>query len=404
MPLVLSCYYCMYVNRVSLIFARPSVQSHLGFSDFDYSIAVIIYILAYASFEVPSNLLLYKVGVRRWSGSVLALGLANMATTFCTSKWQFYEICALSGALQAGFAPGIIYYLALCFPRHCIGRIYAVLFIAPMLAVMSGGAISENIILKLHSVLGYTGWQWLFIINSAPCFLIGFLMMIVLKPEIDEPHPAINVEGVDSGRPFARRTEPWPLEDSPFGSQTAYVFTFGFVYFIIQASLYSLKYWRQDLSTPVNGFGNGTSTLLEVTLGLIGSASMLLTGWLSDRRVGSVRIISVIICLAAAGYFAAAAFHNHLTSILLLLTESALLSVLPVFWALPPKILAGAALATGVAVINTIGQLGGVFSGLMILYLQSMEATTMIELCALGLLCLVCVPLMSFISPALKGR
>ena len=170
MPLIMLCYLFAFFDRINISFAKFQLQSDLGFSDTAYGLGASLFVIGYVLFEVPSNLMLYKVGARRWIARIMiSWGLATTAMVFVNNEWQFYGLRFVIGAMEAGFAPGVLYYLTLWFPPSYRGRITSMLFLASAFSGLVGAPLSGLVLGHMNGVLGMPGWHWLFLLGGLPC-------------------------------------------------------------------------------------------------------------------------------------------------------------------------------------------------------------------------------------------
>ena len=187
MPTVILCYLFAYFDRINISFAKFQLQDALTLSDTAYGLGASLFVIGYVIFEVPSNLMLYRFGARRWLARIIiSWGLATAAMVFVQTTWQFYTLRFLIGAMEAGFAPGVLYYLTLWFPTSHRGRITALLFLAPALSGLLGSPLAGLILQNTDGFMGLSGWHWLFLSGGLPCVPLGWLVLRVLKDKIDD--------------------------------------------------------------------------------------------------------------------------------------------------------------------------------------------------------------------------
>ena len=187
MPLIMLCYLFAFFDRINISFAKFQLQSDLGFSDTAYGLGASLFVIGYVLFEVPSNLMLYKVGARKWIARIMiSWGLATTMMVFVNNEWQFYGLRFIIGAMEAGFAPGVLYYLTLWFPASYRGRITSLLFLASAFSGLVGAPLSGLVLGHMNGVLGMPGWHWLFLLGGLPCVALGILVLKVLKDRIED--------------------------------------------------------------------------------------------------------------------------------------------------------------------------------------------------------------------------
>src|SRR6201992_3045306 len=167
MPLIMLCYLFAFFDRINISFAKFQLQSTLGFSDTAYGLGASLFVVGYVLFEVPSNLMLHRVGARRWIARILvSWGIVTSLMMFVRTDWQFYGLRFLIGAMEAGFAPGVLYYLTLWFPPASRGRITSLLFLASAFSGLVGAPLSGLVLGAMNGVLNIAGWHWLFLLGG----------------------------------------------------------------------------------------------------------------------------------------------------------------------------------------------------------------------------------------------
>src|SRR6201994_2105770 len=172
MPLIILCYFFAFFDRVNISFAKAPLQTDLGLSNTAYGFGASLFVVGYVLLEVPSNMLLFKFGARRWIARIMiSWGLATAAMVFVATEWQFYGLRFVIGAMEAGFAPGVLYYLTLWFPPSNRGRITSMLFLASAFSGLVGAPVAGLVLGHLNGALGMPGWHWLFLLGGLPCVL-----------------------------------------------------------------------------------------------------------------------------------------------------------------------------------------------------------------------------------------
>src|SRR4051812_35414915 len=185
MPIIMICYMFAFFDRIIISFAKFQLQADLSLSDTAYGVGAGLFSLGYVLFEVPSNMFLYRVGARRWIARIMITwGIFTALTVFVHTEWQFYALRFLVGAAEAGFAPGILYYMTLWFPSAYRGRVTSLMFLAAACSGVIGGPVSGLILSGLDGVLGLRGWQWLFLTGGIPCVFLGLLVLKRLEDRI----------------------------------------------------------------------------------------------------------------------------------------------------------------------------------------------------------------------------
>ncbi|EPE4430039.1 MFS transporter, partial [Acinetobacter baumannii] len=187
MPFLMLCYFCAYLDRVNVGFAKLQMMSDLQFSEAVYGLGAGIFFIGYFLCEVPSNIVLHKVGARRWIARIMITwGILSGYFAFVQTEWQFYTLRFLLGVAEAGLAPGLLLYLTYWFPSYRRARMTVLWFIAIPISGMIGGPLSGLIMDRMSGVHGWFGWQWMFVIEAIPTVLVGLLVLAVLKDSVQD--------------------------------------------------------------------------------------------------------------------------------------------------------------------------------------------------------------------------
>jgi MFS family permease len=403
MPLIMVCYLFAFFDRINVSFAKFSLQTDLGLSDTAYGFGAGLFVVGYVLFEVPSNLMLYKVGARRWIARIMvSWGLATALMAFVQTEWQFYLLRFLIGAMEAGFAPGVLFYLTLWFPAAFRGRITSTLFLASAFAGLLGAPAAGLVLSHLDGVLAMRGWHWLFIMGGLPCVFLGFLVFKVLKDRIQDAGWLAQDEQVLLSRRITDQNRDIGGHSLLDALKTPGFLTLGLVYFLIQVSSYGLNFWAPHL-IRTSGITNPTTIgFLTAVPYLCGAIAMIVVGRLSDVSGERRKFVVGLMLLAAVGFFSAGVFDKH-TGLLIAalgIMGAGVIAAIPAFWALPPKLVTGAGAAGGIALINTLGQLGGIVSPVVVGRVKDISGSTTPALYLIGCLSVVCAAILMYGMPA----
>jgi MFS transporter, ACS family, tartrate transporter len=373
-PFLIVCYFVAYLDRVNVGFAALTMNQDLGLSQTAFGFGAGIFFIAYFIFEVPSNLLLERFGARKWIARImLSWGILSGAMAFIPAIARatgigndnsFYLLRILLGIAEAGFFPGIIYYLTLWFPTEYRARIVGYFMAAIPLSTVIGAPIS-GLLLYLHGGLGLAGWQWLFVIEAVPAIVLSVVVFFYLT---DRPADAAWL-APDERTWLAERlaleqrqrqaVRDYSVVEALVNSR---VLGLSLVYFGAVATNYGLSFFLPQI---VKAFGLNTflTTVVSATPYVVGVIGMVWWGRRSDR-VSERRFHTAIpLFVAAAGIAVSTALDDPtLKMIALCVAGFGIFACLPVFWTLPTAFLSGAAAAAGIAVINSIGNLAG-FAG-----------------------------------------
>ena len=364
-PFLIVCYLVAYLDRVNVGFAALTMNKDLGISATAYGLGAGIFFFTYFIFEVPSNLFLERFGARKWIARImLTWGILSGAMAFIGGETSFYVVRLLLGAAEAGFFPGIIFYLTLWFPAAYRARIVGYFMAAIPLSSVVGSPIS-GYILGLDGVAGFKGWQWLFIVEAAPALILSVVVFFYLT---DRPADARWL-GVEERNWLARRLEMERQRCEAaqhFSVRKALihrkVLALALVYFGAVAANYGVSFFLPQI---VKGFGfsNAVTGWVTAIPYAIGVVAMIYWGRRSDRMHERRLHCAGALVVAALGIAGCALFDDPALKILSISIGGAgIFGCLPVFWTLPTAFLSGAAAAAGIAVVNAIGNLAG-FAG-----------------------------------------
>ncbi|MGN3963588.1 MFS transporter [Burkholderia gladioli] len=404
MPLIMICYLFAFFDRINISFAKFQLQGDLGLSDTAYGLGASLFVIGYVLFEVPSNMLLYRVGARRWIARIMiSWGIATAAMVFVHTEWQFYGLRFVIGAMEAGFAPGVLYYLTLWFPPSHRGRITSLLFLASAFSGLVGAPAAGLVLGHLNGALGMPGWHWLFLLGGVPCVLLGVLVMVQLKDRIEDASWLSGNEKAWLAGQIAQQSRHPQGGHSLLGAlRTPGFLMLGLVYFLIQIASYGLNFWAPHL---IRTAGTQNPTLIGLLTSvpyIAGAIAMVTVGRLSDASGERRKYVVALLLMASVGFFAAGYFDRQTTLLLVALAVigAGVVASIPAFWALPPKLVTGAGAAGGIAVINTLGQLGGIVSPVMVGRVRDLTGSTTPALYVIALLSLVCALLAAYALPA----
>jgi ACS family tartrate transporter-like MFS transporter len=363
LPLIVLIYFVAYIDRTNVGFAAIGMNRDLGFSAYLYGWGAGIFFLGYALFEVPSNVILHRVGARRWIARIMVTwGIVSGCMMFVAGPVSFLVIRFLLGVAEAGFFPGVLLYFTYWFPAAYRARVISALFLAVPGSNAAAAAIS-GVLLQLDGVMGLAGWKWMFLLESLPAVLLAPVVLAVLTDRptdarwlADDEREWLTRRLLDEQRAIERRnhlTLAQALTDSR-------VITLSLIYLTIVSATYGITFF---LPLIVNAHGlsdlsTGLVTAIPYTIGTVG---MIVWAWSSDRY-HERRWHFVIACLlAAAGLVASAAWSGSLVLAIAAMSAAAigLYGSKPAFWPMPSMFLSGTAAAGGIALVNSIGNLGG---------------------------------------------
>jgi ACS family tartrate transporter-like MFS transporter len=364
-PFLAVLYIVSFIDRVNMGFAALSMNKQLGLTPVMFGVAGGIFFLSYFLFEVPSNLILHRVGARLWIARVMITwGAISSATAFVTGAQQLYTLRFLLGAAEAGFFPGIILYLTYWFPERWRARVTAGFMTAIPVASFIGSPISAAL-LNLHGFLGLAGWRWMFLIEGLPAIVLGFVVLIFLTDHVSHAHWLMADEKnwlIQALREEEDRTVRRDKAGSVRQFLNARVVGLGVVYFGLSAGLYGVELWL-PLILKGYGLGNLSIGFMAGVPYVIAIAGMLVWARHSDRFGERVWHVIGAASAGCVGFIAAALVHQFSIALLCItVAVTGIMASRPPFWSLPTQVLTGQAAAGGIALINAIGNLGG-FAG-----------------------------------------
>jgi len=365
LPLAILTYFLCYLDRINVGFAALTMNKELGLDAATYGMAAGAFFWGYFLFEVPSNLILEKVGARLWIARIMvSWGILSGATAFAVGPWSFLTMRFLLGLAEAGFFPGMILFFTYWFPDWHRARIMAGFTVALPLAVAAGAPLSTSIIVGMDKIWGFAGWQWMFIAEAIPTVIVGFVFFFFVT---DRPHQAhwLNDDErswlattLDEERKLIEGKRKVSLWQS-FYEPKVLILTLNY-FGIVTASLGLLLFLPQ----MVKQLGLTTMEVGWVSMipYLFGALSMVTWGWISDR-IGERRWNLFAACIVAAVglAFAGMTIGTPWAVVGMTLATIGLYGTKGPFWTLPSMILTGSAAASGIAWINGLGNLGGFF-------------------------------------------
>lgn len=362
-PYLLLLYAIAYLDRTNISYAALQMNSSLGITPGQFGMVASIFFIGYFLFEVPSNIALNKFGARKWIARILiSWGIVAIITTFVTSVYHLYILRFLLGAAEAGFFPGIAFYLTFWFPRRYRASAMATFFLAQIACNCLGAPLS-GFIMDHADWMNMQGWRWMILLEGIPAVLLGITTLFVLRDtpnevkwltaeekawithELNEEHRQSQVRDLHWWKILANR----------------HVLYLAITYVWIVMAIYGITFW---MPTLIKGFqqhfSNTIIGFLVVIPTLVGGVAMLINGWHSDRTMERKWHVITVITIGAAGMYLLAVTSNTWLSMLwLCLISIAAYGYIAVWWTIPTAFLSGLSAAVGLAAINSVGNLGG---------------------------------------------
>jgi D-galactonate transporter len=364
-PFLMICYLGAYLDRVNVGFAKLQMLSDLRFSETAYGFGAGVFFLGYFLFEVPSNLLLHRVGARRWLARIMVTwAIISASFAFVTTSTTFYTLRFLLGVAEAGFAPGAILYLTYWFPSERRAKALSIFFMAIPLAGIVGGPLSGWIMRSLDGAMALAGWKWLFLLEALPSLVLGITMLLYLDDDIGHARWLTDAEkdllrrnvAGDQAHKVAHLSIRAFMADRRLWLMAA-------IYFCVVLGQYGLTFWLPTIiraSGVADPLWVGLFTAIPYVCAII---ALPLVGVSADRRRERRFHLAVPMLIAAAGFVALPLLGSVAASLLCLSIASAgILASSSQFWSLPTALLGGVSAAAGIAAINSVANLAGFFS------------------------------------------
>jgi MFS family permease len=358
-PFLTVAYTLNYMDRNNVGFAALTMNRETGLSATEFGFGAGILFLGYSAFEVPSNLALYRFGARRWiSRIMITWGIVSAATAFVGSAWSWYVLRFLLGLAEAGFFPGITFYLATWFPAEYRARMLAWFLVGIPLSTVIGGPLS-GLLLQLDGLGGIAGWKWLFIIEGLPSALLGIAAIWVLPdaPEdasfLDADEKRLVRARIDAEKRDREVRALWPaLTDRRVLILT--IAQFGFT-----AGSYGVGIWLPQILKTAN-LSNLTIGFTTGACYTVASVAMIVWAAWVDRRGGAIRHVTLACLVSTIGLLLAIRPSNIWLSLAwITVALIGITAARAIFWTIPTRFLTGVAAAGGLAFINSVGTLGG---------------------------------------------
>lgn len=368
LPFLFILYVFTYLSRVNVSFASLEMNNSLGFSSEVYGFASGIFFIGYFFLQIPSNLIIERIGARRWlSPIIMTCGFLVICIAFVKNAQSFYVLRFLLGAVQAGFFPGMILYLTYWFPPEYHAEAVAVFMTASPISSVIGGPLS-GLLLKLNGFLCFEGWQWVFIIEGIPLMILGVMMFIFLTDHPDQAKWLNEEQKKILTENSVRNKNTGPNTDMDSrGELTALrkfdVWALALFYFSFVVCSYGLSLWMPAIIKKLFHLSNPVTSALSALPFMLAAASMVVAAKWSDKISKRTPFLIVMMFVGSA-FLAGAAFVSHPTFkfINLCLATLFIYGVSGPFWALPSQFLDKKMSGAGIAIINSVGNLGG-FAG-----------------------------------------
>jgi ACS family tartrate transporter-like MFS transporter len=363
-PFLFVLYVIAWLDRVNVGFAGLQMNADLGFSSTVFGLGSGIFFLGYCLFEIPSNIILERVGARLWIARIMVTwGLISAGLMLVRTPPLFYVLRFLLGVAEAGFFPGVIYYLSLWYPAAQRARAIAAFMTAVPVTGLIGGPLS-GALLGLDGIYGLKGWQWLFLLEGLPAVVLGSSVLFYLT---DRPETARWLSPTEHEwlveKLAAERKACLLRPDIRAALTDATVWKLGIIFLLAAAGFYGYSFWAPLVIKSLTGLSNFKVGLVLGAISAITILGMLLNGYHSDRTGERAIHIAVPLLVTAVGFGGCALLHQPVLAIIALaLVPLGHCASYGPFWSMPTQFLTGPAAAAGIALVTMIANVGG-FAG-----------------------------------------
>lgn len=384
-PFIFVCYFFNYLDRVNVGFAKLEMLDALKLSNTVYGLGAGIFFIGYVLSGVPSNLILHKIGARRWiTVMMIAWGALSACMLFVTTPTSFYVLRFFTGVAEAGFFPGMVLYFTHWFPAEKRGQVMALFMSAIPVSGLIGGPLSGWMLEHFSAGQGgMAGWQWLFLLQGLPTVLLGVAVYFYLNDGIaqakwlsaDEKAGMLAALAADE-----QKRQATSHAGQSFASvlRNPSVWMMGVIYFCIQMGVYAINFWLPSIVKALGFQSAVTVGWLSAIPYLFAGVFMVLVGRSADAR-GERRLhLAVPMLMGLFGLLLAANFSSQALIVMIGLTIATMgaLASLPMFWPLPSAFLGSAAAAGGLALINSLGQIAGFVSPFLVGWIKDATQST----------------------------
>jgi sugar phosphate permease len=405
LPFLLICYMFAYLDRVNIGFAKLQMQSDLGFSDAAYGVGAGVFFLGYVLFELPSNLLLPKIGARITFSRILVLwGITSSCMMFVHNVPMFYAMRFLLGIFEAGFAPGMIFYLSYWYGPSRMASALSIVWLAGPIGGIVGGPLSAWLMSTLAGVGNLSGWQWMFLLEGVPCVVIGVIAFFFLS---DRPASARWLSPEDKRLVEAEVGTPAGHGHS-FGAvaKDPKVYVLAIAYVCIISSIYAISFWLPTI-LKLNGAVDTATIGWYAAIPYVAAAFAMFYGGRSSDKHRERRYHSAapaLIGAVALGASVMAGGDLYVSLACLTLSTAMMWMAYTVFWAIPPEYIKGDAAAGGIALINTIGLSGGFWGPAIIGWTKTATGNMQLGFLVIAILLVVAATLLFLVRLSPKIR
>ena len=387
-PFLFLLYVVAWLDRVNVGFAALQMNPDLGLSASAFGFGSGIFFVGYCLFEVPSNIILHRVGARLWIGRIMiSWGLISIAMMFVREQVGFFGLRFLLGAAEAGFFPGVIYYLGLWYPSAQRARAIAAFMTAIPVTGLIGGPLS-GALLGLDGLHGLRGWQWLFLLEGLPAVVLGIVALIYLTDDPKDAHWLTSAERECLINELAADRAASKIErsSSPLTAlANGKIWLLGIIFLLTAMGFYGYSFWSPIVIKSMLGISNFWVGVVAAAISLVTIVAMLLNSAHSDRTDERSLHVAIPLLITAIGFVGCALVGQPVLAVLFLaLVPLGHCGSYGPFWSMPTRFLTGAAAASGVALVATIASVGGFLGPTLVGILKDRTGTHVAAFLVLG--------------------
>lgn len=366
MPFLLLMYILGFLNRTNIGFAKDALRTSAHISDAAYALGAGLFFLSYAAFEIPSNLMMHRIGARIWMTRIMVTwGLVSAAMIFASGEWSFYILRLMLGAAEAGFFPGVILYLTYWFPNRSRTGMFGLFYFGAPLALIFGSPLS-GYLMQLPDLAGLHGWQWMFLMEGLMTVAVGIWTFWYLD---DRPSDAawLPTDEKMALSASVMQEEEARVAHGPVAFsavlQNLSVMSFIAIYFLIQISIYGVIFYLPTQVAALLGVKVNLEVGLVTAIPWICALGATFVIPRFAERTGRHRSIAALtLAISGIGIAVSASADPVIAIVALCFAAAGFIAVQPLFWTFPTSYLGGAAAASGIALVNALGTLGGFFA------------------------------------------
>lgn len=377
-PFLFLLYIVAWLDRVNVGFAGLQMNADLGFSSAVFGFGSGVFFLGYCLFEVPSNIILDRVGARLWIARIMVTwGLISTGMMFVRTPISFYILRFLLGVAEAGFFPGVIYYLSQWFPSRQYARAIASFMSAIPVTGVIGGPLS-GALLSLNGMHGLTGWQWLFLVEGLPAIILGLVVLFYLTDRPATAHWLTSAERETLVAQLEAEREACPSHAAgviaALSNRT--IWQLGIIFLLSAMGFYGYSFWSPLLVKSLTGTTNFGVGLILAAISAATVVCMLVNGAHSDHTDERVLHLAIPLFVMGTGFLGCALLHEPVLAILsLALIPMGHCSAYGPIWSMPSRFLSGRAAAAGIALVPTISNVGGFLGPFLIGIMKARTGT-----------------------------